>query len=183
MQPEEEWRPVKDGDAEFEASNLGNIRIPARTTIGIRLGVENVQCRPPQRLSPWVGNNGYLHVAQQRGGKRTKHLVHRLVARAWVPGEKPGLTVNHVNGAKLDNLPSNLEWITKAENTAHQWRTGLVNIRGERHPSAKLRDAEVVEIRRRLLDGHKAIRLAKDYGVSDALIYKIGRGKKPVVTA
>lgn len=181
MQPEEEWRPVRDGEAEFEVSDLGNVRIPARMTISVRLGVENVQRRPPQRLSPWIGSQGYLLVAQQRDGKRTKHLVHRLVARAFVPGESPGMTVNHINGKKPDNMPSNLEWITKAANTAHQWRTGLINIRGERHPSAKLRDAEVVEIRRRLLEGHKALRLAKEYGVSDALIYKIGRGRKPVV--
>jgi len=131
-------------------------------------------------VSPFLGKNGYLSVSYKEEGKRTKYLVHRLVGLAFVPGHEPGLTINHIDGVKTHNLPANLEWITKAANTAHQWSIGLVNLRGENHPGAKLSDAEVEEIRCRLKAGETHATVAQAYSVSGSLIGLIGQGKKRV---
>lgn len=54
-------------------------------------------------------------------GTRSWPLVHRIVARLFVPGAANGLTVNHRNRVKTDNRASNLEWITLSANAQH-WR-------------------------------------------------------------
>lgn len=45
--------------------------------------------------------------------------MHGLVARAFVPGYKEGLQVNHKDGNKTNNAATNLEWVTPKENTRH----------------------------------------------------------------
>lgn len=54
-----------------------------------------------------------------RDGKRTTVLVHRLVAKAFVPNEGQSQEVNHLDGDKLNNAARNLTWVTRAENMQH----------------------------------------------------------------
>ena len=64
---------------------------------------------------------GYARVDLiDENGKRTHHKVHRLVAKAFVknPDHKP--QVNHIDGNKLNNSVTNLEWVTNKENVKHQ---------------------------------------------------------------
>lgn len=59
--------------------------------------------------------DGYLAVS-------SKHLpekyLHRIVAKAFVYNDDPinKTDVDHIDGNKHNNLPSNLEWVTKSEN-------------------------------------------------------------------
>jgi len=172
----EEWRPVEGYEGRLEVSSLGHVRTLPSVRTGIRNGVPHSQRKRGVVMSPFVANNGYLHIAPKFGVSRKKLLVHRLVAKAFVPGWFEGATVNHKDGHKLNNLPGNLEWATLAENTAHQWATGLVNIRGQMHPSAKLSDAQSAEIIARGTES--PTKLAREYGVSISLIYQIRQGRK-----
>lgn len=54
--------------------------------------------------------------------------IHRAVALAHVPGYKPGYCANHIDGNKLNNDPSNLEWVTYSENMKHAWKNGLIKV-------------------------------------------------------
>lgn len=131
-------------------------------------------------FSPFLGSNGYLYIHCQHDGKRPKYLVHRLVAAAFCDGFDPSLSVNHIDGVKIHNTPTNLEWITLGENTAHQWSIGLVHLRGEKHPSAKLADSDVATIRTLLDAGTRKADIAESFGVSVSLVYKIDQGKKRI---
>ena len=72
-------------------------------------------------LKPHLNLNGYLTV--ELSGKEFK--LHQLVANAFVPGKKEGLIPNHKGGNKANCLPSNLEWVTRSENTLHAYAIGL----------------------------------------------------------
>ena len=82
-------------------------------------------------LKPHLNSHGYLTVRLR--GKEFK--LHQLVATAFVPGKMEGLVPNHKDGNKTNCLPSNLEWVTRSENTLHAYATGLCKPkRGPRGP-------------------------------------------------
>jgi hypothetical protein len=74
-------------------------------------------------------NQDYLRVVLNKNGIKKTCSVHTLVARAFVPGYKPGLTVNHKNLVKQDNRAENLEWVTNSENIKHAWANGAFDAR------------------------------------------------------
>lgn len=150
------------------------------TTLRTRNGKQQsfVSVRPQTEIKPWVAKSGYHVVSAKLGPNRPKVFVHRLVAMAFVPGFTDGLTVNHINGNKLDNRPENLEWVTLADNTKHEWETGLVDLRGEKHPGHKLTQKQVIHIRKALRLGVAANSLAIIAGVNPSTIYLIEQGKR-----
>jgi hypothetical protein len=126
-------------------------------------------------LSPYVCKpGGYPTVAIKVGDKRTKYLVHRLVASAFCAGYDSSLSVNHINGIKTDNRAANLEWVTLARNTALQWRDGLVDLRGEAHPGSKLTVDQARAIHGAVVAGGSVTAIAREHGVSVSTVYKIG---------
>jgi hypothetical protein len=72
--------------------------------------------------------------------------VHALVALAFLGDRPNGYVINHIDGIKANNCPSNLEYCTAKSNTLHAFSLGLCK-KGEAHPNAKLKDSEVIEIR------------------------------------
>ena len=66
-----------------------------------------------REVKPWLGL-GYLQV--YLSGIRIPQLVHRLVARAFIPNPENKPAVDHINGNRLDNRVENLRWVTHKEN-------------------------------------------------------------------
>lgn len=86
-------------------------------------------------LSPGRGSHGYMTVALQDNGRKKSCCIHRLVAENFL-GTEDGKEVNHKDGNKLNNKLSNLEWVTRKENTIHAYSTGLAKS-GKEHASCK----------------------------------------------
>ena len=125
---------------------------------------------------------GYLHVRAMLGGVRHTAYAHRLV---WMHVNGPipdGLVMNHKNGIKSDNRPSNLEVVTPSENQKHAihvLKVGtFVDQWGEKNHAAKLTDSQVREIRRRRATGERLIPIAKDFGVAFQTVSRIARGDR-----
>jgi hypothetical protein len=169
----EEWRKVPGVEPHIEASSLGRVRRPSFVSESVREGLKNTQRRTGVIFSPYIAHNGYLTIQLKANGRRTKYTVHRLIGRAFIEGYAPDLSINHIDGNKLNNSLGNLEWVTLARNTQHQWEIGLVNLRGENHPSHKLKEPEVIEIRKLIKSGVSCNSIALKLGVSPAIIYKI----------
>ena len=73
-----------------------------------------------------ISSRGYLVVTLFKNNISKTLSVHRLVANTFIENKDNKLTVNHIDGNKLNNNISNLEWATYSENTKHAWDTGLM---------------------------------------------------------
>ena len=73
-------------------------------------------------LKPCTGNHGYYMVFLHENNKGTQKTVHRLVAKAFIPNTENKRCVNHIDGNKLNNCVSNLEWCTVAYNNNYGTR-------------------------------------------------------------
>lgn len=66
-------------------------------------------------IEGYVGSHGYVVVWNL--GKQ--YLLHRLVAEHNIPNPENLPQVNHKDRNKLNNHPSNLEWVTNQQNSEH----------------------------------------------------------------
>lgn len=164
----------------LEVSNTGRVRRKAYTYDAVqgRWGTPMRVSKPDIEYSPVLSRHGYPEIAIQVAGKRRKFFVHRLVGRAFVPGYHPDLFINHINGVKTDNRAENLEWVTLARNTEHQWETGLVDLRGDKHPTRKLSSGKVRIIRDLLRIGATCNQLSVLLDISPETIRGIKDGRR-----
>lgn len=118
----EEWRPVKGYEGLYDVSTIGRVkrlaRIAPRETTGDMRVSEKMLALPK---TP----KGYLRVSLMNGGVAKNHLVHRLVALSFLDNVDDKPEVNHIDGCKFNNVVTNLEWATAAENQQHAYDTGL----------------------------------------------------------
>lgn len=173
----ERWAKV-DCYEWLEVSDQGNVRTLDSIRVSMRMGKHNEQLRRGGPMSPFLLNNGYLCVQPKIGNSRKKLTIHRLVALAFVPGYFEDATVNHIDGVKTHNVWTNLEWVTLAENTRLQWRDGLVDLRGDNNPQAKLTSADVSEIRRLRDCGVTCTEIAARFGISDSLVSMVATRRR-----
>lgn len=107
---------------------------------------------------PWLGKVGYYYLDLYSNNKSTKIALHRLLAIAFIPNPDNKQTVNHIDGNKLNNHLTNLEWATYGENTKHAYDTGL-------NLGRKLMtDTAMDEILVRFYQGESLTGIVKDYG-------------------
>lgn len=119
---------------------------------------------------------GYI-VCQLRGGRvETAHRIVWFLTHGEIPD---GMVINHIDGDKLNNHPSNLELVTPAGNARHAQETGLMRpLRGDECSWAKLSAEQVREICRLLQETNlQQSKIAEMYGVNSSTISNIKQGK------
>lgn len=169
---DEIWKDISGYEGYYQVSNLGRVRSCDRW-VNNKVGVRLISGR---LLKPWKNEKGYFYIDLVKDSDRRKFKVHRLVAFAFVDGYFEGSQVNHIDGVKSNNNASNLEFCTASKNMFHSYSMGLQpvrNLKGERHPNARLRAEDVLEIRSRISKGDRRSVIAKDYAVSLGTIHSI----------
>lgn len=86
------------------------------------------------------------------------------------------LVINHKDGNKHNNSPSNLELVDQQQNCIHAFDIGLNKNHNKSHWAAKLTYDQIEEIRRVYIPRHREFggsALARQYGVCQAHISKI----------
>ena len=76
-----------------------------------------------EKLKLYKTGKGYYQISHHQ----ELFYVHRIVAGAFIPNILDKPFINHIDGNKLNNDISNLEWVTASENTQHAYETGLMN--------------------------------------------------------
>ena len=112
----ETWRPVKGYEGYYEVSDLARVRSLDRWVNQMNKGVMCERIYKGRILSQNKGTK-YNTVLLSKDGISTTALVHRLVAKAFVPNPDNLPQVNHKDENKRNNLPSNLEWCDGTYNT------------------------------------------------------------------
>lgn len=92
-----------EGYPKYQISNLGRVKSI--------VGKEKI-------LKTWI-NKRYYSVSLMKDKVQKNHLVHRLVAQAFIPNPENKPEVNHVDGNTKNFNISNLEWSTPSENIHH----------------------------------------------------------------
>lgn len=117
------WLPVVGHEGYYEVSNLGEVR-------SVRYD-HNGQVIYSRLLKPSMKQRGYLGVVLSKQNSTTNHLVHRLVAIAFLSNPDNLPEVNHIDGDKTNCKVDNLEWCSGSENLHHAYRTGLKHKEGK----------------------------------------------------
>ena len=127
------------------------------------------------RFMKQCSNGQYLKVALCIKGKLKQFLVHRLVAKAFVPNPENKREVNHIDGNKTNNKVSNLEWVTASENQTHAVKTGLKK-HGTDLWNGKFNKEQVIDIIKQHQNGVPCYVLGRKYGCDKTTISAICRG-------
>lgn len=111
-------------------------------------------------LKTWdylVGNlsfDGYVRVLLTDDNRRMNTIpLHRLVAMAFIPNPEGKNEVNHIDGNKLNNDASNLEWNWSYENMDHARKSGL--------RKAAVTDEQIHSICRLLEQGYRNVEVSE----------------------
>mgnify|MGYP002642457809 CR=1 FL=1 len=146
------WQPIKGYEGLYEVSNQGRVRSLER----------KVRCMGGHRtvhervLLPGKDLDGYRKVDLCSQGVATPHRVARLVANAFVDGDK-SLTVNHKDFVRSNDAASNLEWISVSDNIRHSYQGFRRHVYSE---------AEWQTLLIRIKNGEKQADIAAELGLS-----------------
>lgn len=70
-------------------------------------------------LKQKIDRYGYLTIGLCNNKRKIYPTIHRLLALAFIPNPNNYPQVNHIDGNKLNNNLSNLEWISASGNILH----------------------------------------------------------------
>lgn len=120
----EQWIDIEDYEGKYQVSNEGRVKSLNYN----HTGKEHI-------LKHAAKSDGYLQVILYKDNNRKAHLVHRLVASAFIDNPENLPQVNHKDEDKTNNFvfvnedgsvdyeKSNLEWCTHEYNINHGTRT------------------------------------------------------------
>ena len=177
---EEIWKPiiVEEVVGKYEISNLGRVKSLARfDTRGIWRKEKYLKMRKNKTSSKGY----YYHVCLCNGSWQKNFKVHRLVATAFIPNPHNKAEVNHIDGNKINNIVTNLEWNTHVENCQHSCDTGLlVHVTGHSHGRQKLTEEDVTFIYTKYMkdkprEAFNANQVGRDFNVDGRAILNIYR--------
>lgn len=154
---DEEWRRI--AGTQYDVSSHGRVRnatwrILKASTLGRR--------------------HQYLRVNLCSNGLSRYHSVHSLVASAFIGPRPPGFTVDHIDGNKHNNTPSNLEYVTHAENIR---RASAAFKRGTQRRDSVLTDEAVREIRRLAISNMKCTAIGRALGFKRTTVWMALHGR------
>ena len=149
------WKTIVEAP-NYEISTKGNVR-----------NKTNRRILKPQAF----GATGYKQVSLKikETNKFQKRYIHRLVAQTFIDNPENKREVNHINGDKLDNRLSNLEWVTSSENQIKRHQQGNIQTSNRKIGRFDL-DGNLLEEYESIINAARAMGVQR--GAIDSAVYK-----------
>lgn len=153
----EEFRDIKDFE-NYQVSNLGRIYSKNKRT-----------CIKVKKLA----GRGYYQIRLYKDGKYFYKNLHRIIAETFIPNPNNYRTVNHINGNKLDNRVTNLEWADDCTQQHHACLLGL-------KPTTKyiLTEKDIIDVYEMYSKGTSVKEIAELYDTRSQQICKLVKGQR-----
>lgn len=153
----------------FMISNFRRIKCKSRkvkTRNGDRLIYEKLLTKRINKQT------GYWEVGLTVSKANQKYfLVHRMVAKAFIPNPKNYPQVNHKDLDRSNDAIDNLEWCTQSQNANHAKENGrYIGVKGEKNKLSKLTKDKVVRI---YFDNREYSQIANDYKICIGTVGRI----------
>jgi hypothetical protein len=113
---EEIWKDIPEYEGMYQISNLGNVKSQHYNHMSGQ--------KPGKLLKVTLMKNGYVSLGLRMCDTNKTHLLHRLIAEAFIPNPDNKPNINHINAIRNDNCIENLEWCTQSENILHAFKMG-----------------------------------------------------------
>lgn len=164
------WKDIESYEGYYQISNFGRVKSLSRILWNGKVfhkSKEKIMHCP-------LNSSGYYKTSLYRNKKCRQHLVHRLVAQAFIPNLENKPFINHINGIRNDNTLENLEWVTPSENIRHmfcvlnyqktekQREATRINARKAIIKNKKLSDDQVRTIRKLSEQGFSSRKIIKE---------------------
>lgn len=146
-----EWHQIPEHPG-YEINKQGDVR-----SLRLRLG---------RTIKRRINGRGYYYVRLSDNGKLSYLTIHRLLAKIFIPNSNDYSDVNHIDGNKLNNDLTNLEWCSRSHNVQHAFSMGL-------NPQRRITQEEINRIRDLRADGWKLVELAREFKCSRITISRL----------
>lgn len=131
---QEIWKDIPGYEGKYQISNFGNV-----------MSLHFRSSNKKKILKPIKKNNyGYLQVNLSKNGKHKITMIHRLVAKAFIPNPENKPVINHLDSNPSNNRADNLEWCTQQENIKYGYSYGnmvpsrpMLGRTGSKSPNSK----------------------------------------------
>jgi hypothetical protein len=161
------WKDIEGFEGIYQASSFGNIKSLKR---GGKLY--------DRILKPAINHSGYYIVVLCKNGIMYAKILHRIIAKTFIPNPLNKPTVNHINGIKTDNRIENFEWATRKEQSIHSYSKLPNTNQLETHHKAKLKNKDIPKIFEMNKNGVSHKDISKIYNVHPSQICRIINGKR-----
>lgn len=110
----EVWQDIPGYEGQYQASTYGRIRSVGHYANGGICGLRYYEGKIIG--TSCAGGNGYFKVCLCVNNKRKYFLLHRLIAKTFIPNFLNKEEIDHINRNIKDNRLINLRWATRKEN-------------------------------------------------------------------
>lgn len=125
-------------------------------------------------ISKRINQKGYECFNLFINGKCRNFKTHRLLGICFILNPNNYPCINHIDGNKLNNCLSNLEWCTLSYNTTHAYKLGLIK------PNRKFSSDQEKDILSLINTGLSQRKVGELFNTSQQVIFNIIKRNKLV---
>ena len=110
------WKDIERLEGRYQMSNFGRLKSLSRIIDNKR----GTYILKEKIIALYINKLGYVIFSLKINNKQFNFSAHRVVATLFVENKKINSEVNHIDRIRSNNIFTNLEWVSRAENGCHR---------------------------------------------------------------